>query len=373
MTNGKSQLRVLLVSHSSALTGSSISCYNLAARLRDEGIEPHYACAVPGPVCEWLEALDIPAVVIPNGLFGLKATHSFERLIESSRIDVVHLNCLLDYYKYAGLAAKTLHRPVIWFVREDPRSERSKRLFTPLKSMADRIITVSEDTMVNLFPDARPANTQVIHNGVDLTKFRPKQSSYIQNLLQISSDIPLIGCAATLERRKGIHVLVEAASLLKRRGVPFRLVILGRDRTTGQRYSKSIKRSVIRLGIEDRVWFLPPQEAMDEVMNSFDIYVLASFWEGLSRTLLEATACSRPVVATDAGGNREVVRHGVNGLLVPPGDPTALADALAMLIANRDRRREMGDRGRMIAEEGFGIERHVESVASAYRRLTMAA
>ena len=80
------------------------------------------------------------------------------------------------------------------------------------------------------------------------------------------------------------------------------------------------------------------------------------YGEGVPKVLIEAAACARPLVATDLPGCREIVRHNDNGLIVPTRDPVALADAIESLLANRERRMQMGYRGRAIAEAEFGIE-----------------
>jgi glycosyltransferase involved in cell wall biosynthesis len=91
--------------------------------------------------------------------------------------------------------------------------------------------------------------------------------------------------------------------------------------------------------------------------------------EGVPKVLIEAAACGRPIVATDVRGCRDIVRHGENGLLVPPGEPKTLVDALRVLIQNPDLRARMGKCGRQIAENEFSVEKVVRETLAVYREL----
>jgi glycosyltransferase involved in cell wall biosynthesis len=109
---------------------------------------------------------------------------------------------------------------------------------------------------------------------------------------------------------------------------------------------------------------------MAEVLRQAHIVCLPStYGEGVPKCLLEAAASGRAIVATDIPGCREAVRHGENGLLVPPRDPAALAEALESLLADAARRREMGERGRRLAVEEFSEQRVVAETLALYERL----
>ena len=100
-------------------------------------------------------------------------------------------------------------------------------------------------------------------------------------------------------------------------------------------------------------------------MRGLDMFVLPSLGEGIANTILEAMACGLAVVATDVGGNPELVQHGFNGLLVPAADPQALADAIVKLADDADLRLAMGKAGRQMAEQRFSLE----TMVARYQRL----
>jgi glycosyltransferase involved in cell wall biosynthesis len=108
---------------------------------------------------------------------------------------------------------------------------------------------------------------------------------------------------------------------------------------------------------------------MPSVLQSSNVVVLPSYREGLPKILLEAAACGRPIVATDVPGCREIVSDGDSGLLVPPRDVNALAEAIRRLLGDRALRTRMGERGRAIAESGFSEDRTITATLAVYREL----
>jgi glycosyltransferase involved in cell wall biosynthesis len=108
---------------------------------------------------------------------------------------------------------------------------------------------------------------------------------------------------------------------------------------------------------------------MVEVYRQAQIVCLPSYREGLSKTLIEAAACGRPIITSDVPGCREVIQPGISGLLVPPRDPAALAQAIRYLLQNPDERRSMGTKGRIIAENEFSMKTVISQTLSFYEHL----
>ena len=150
-------------------------------------------------------------------------------------------------------------------------------------------------------------------------------------------------CIARLAPEKGHEVLLAALALLRQRGVDFHCTLVGDGPLAGR-----IRKMIATLGLKNHVTMtgaLPPADVYDHVGKS-DILVLASYGEGIPVALMEALAQKRPVVATAVGGIPELVRDGVEGRLVAPGDATALADAMADMLENPEVAARMGDAGR---------------------------
>ena len=120
------------------------------------------------------------------------------------------------------------------------------------------------------------------------------------------------------------------------------------------------------LGIADRVLLLGHRDDVPALLASCDVFVLPSLYEGLPLSVLEAMASARPVVATDVAGSNEVVRHAESGLLVPPADPRALADAIRRVLSDRVEAERLARAGRARVEREFSVERMVRGVEAVY-------
>ena len=166
---------------------------------------------------------------------------------------------------------------------------------------------------------------------------------------------------------KGVAEFVDAARLLSNRCTEVRFVLVGMI-DPGNR--SAISDSQIRAWQDEGVveWW-GHREDMPATLAAANVVVLPSYREGLPKVLLEAAACGRAVVATDVAGCREIVRQGVNGFLVPPRDPAALADAVALLIRDPALRAEAGRRSRGIVEQEFSVSKIAGETLTVYREL----
>jgi glycosyltransferase involved in cell wall biosynthesis len=182
------------------------------------------------------------------------------------------------------------------------------------------------------------------------------------------NDIPVIMLAGRLLWNKGIGELVEAAERLRATGMKCRLVLVGvPDLENPMAVPEEVLR---RWQAEGKIEWWGRREDMPQVLAQSNIVVLpTTYGEGVPKILLEATACGRAIVTTDAPGCREIVRHGENGLLVPPHDAEALANAIRALLCDPPLRAKMGARGRGIAEAEFSEQKVVAETLAVYRDL----
>ncbi len=209
---------------------------------------------------------------------------------------------------------------------------------------------------------ARARAVLIPGSGVDLARFAPSPEP---------SGAPVAALVARMLWDKGVGELVEAARLLKGRGVGLRIRLVGpRDDHNPASIPQATLEQWVREGLIE--W---PGAVGDiaQLWRDTAIAVLPSYREGLPKALLEAAAAGRPMVATDVPGCREIVRHQETGLLVPPRDPVALADALARLAGDAALRRRLGAAARRLAEQRFGDAAVAAAVVGLYRDLLAAA
>jgi glycosyltransferase involved in cell wall biosynthesis len=206
-----------------------------------------------------------------------------------------------------------------------------------------------------------PDQFEVIRGvGVDTAKFSPLAS-------QGNTRGPLIVLAGRMLWDKGIGEFVEAARLLKVRGNPAQCILVGMIDTENP---AAIPEAQLQLWqTQGLVQWWGHRDDMPNVLASAQIVVLPSYREGLPKVLLEAAACGRPVIATNVAGCREIVKDGINGLLVPVKDSVALSDAIAKLLDDAVLRVRMGERGREIVEKEFSVQQISRETLNLYSEL----
>ena len=205
----------------------------------------------------------------------------------------------------------------------------------------------------------RQSQTRIIRGtGVDTDRFRPTSGE---------SPEPIILLPCRMLWDKGVGEFVEAARLVGRMKFRVRFVLVGR---CDEDNPASIQSEQLHQWQEEGVieWW-GHRSDMPAVFGNAAVVVLPSYREGLPVSLLEAGACGKPIIATDVPGCREVVRHRVNGLLIPPRNAIALADAIVLLLENPELRHELGRRGREIVVKEFSSTIVIRQTLALYHEL----
>lgn len=194
-------------------------------------------------------------------------------------------------------------------------------------------------------------------SGVDSKKFRPVDESFVGS--------PVVLLASRMLWDKGVGEFIEAAKIIKVSRENIRFVLVGDSDPENPACisQQTLSKWQALGGIE---WW-GRRENMAEVLSDSTIVCLPSYREGLPKVLIEAAACGKAIVTTDAPGCREIVLHGVNGLLVPIKDSVALAEAIEKLIDDNKLREEMGRKGREIVEQEFTIEKVINETLKLYQ------
>jgi len=227
---------------------------------------------------------------------------------------------------------------------------------------ADLVIAVSEfarSQLMGLVEEEHWAKIHVVHCGVDPAVFAPTHEQRGAGTLKVLN-------VSRLTPPKGNAVLLEAVAQLRDRGVDAEATIVG----DGIR-RPTLERLANDLGIADRVRFVGAlaQDRIPDELAKADVFCLPSFAEGVPVVLMEAMAMEVPVVASAVMGVPELVDHGTSGVLVPPGRADAVADALADLAANPERRAALGRAGRSKVVSEFHVDRSAELLRDHFRAL----
>lgn len=233
----------------------------------------------------------------------------------------------------------------------------------------DRVIAVCEIVRQVEIERARVPSEKVvtIYNGVDAKSFGAPDAEgrgVGRRVPGIPVGLPLVGTVGRLHRQKGFADLITAWALVRNRFPAARLLLVGDGEQRGD-----LEAQVRSLGLSEMVTFAGLRADISDILTELDLFVLPSLWEGMPNAVLEAMVTGLPVVATAVGGTPEVVSDGVTGLLVPPHDPTVLAQALTTLLQDPDLRRKMGQAGRKRVMQCFTAERMVERTEQLYMQL----
>ena len=204
-----------------------------------------------------------------------------------------------------------------------------------------------------------------IHSGVDVEKYKACQVNKVEKKrsLGIKPTGPVIGFVGWLLPIKGPMHLLQAMDNVWLEHPEANLVFLGKGNL-----DVSLRSAALKSGKNGSVRFLGWRDDVEEIMPLFDIFVLPSLNEGMGRVLVEAMAAGKPLIASDVGGIPDLVEDGCNGLLVPPGDPGGLADAIMRLIRNPDEAKKMGLRGKGMCER-YGVDAMIGKLDMLYSEL----
>jgi glycosyltransferase involved in cell wall biosynthesis len=318
-----------------------------------------------GSAVQRLRALGIAVDVIDETDDEL-AVRELAAWLRREEIDLVHAHMYRAEVlgTRAAVAAAT---PVIMATVHSSRvrSASDTELLASLMPSMDRLIVPSDSIASKVRGEGREgARFAVIPNGVDLSRFAtPAPVCGLRSELDIPRGAPLIGVVARLEPEKGHRHIVDAMPAVLRACPDAWLVIVGE----GSEADALLDR-VASLGprVAERIVFTGRREDVSALTADLTVAVAPSLREAQGISILEAMARRRPVVASDVGGIPEVITHGVDGLLVPPGDPRALADAIVALLADPALRERIGEAGYRTVAERFSIDAQVKRIEAVY-------
>ena len=353
----------LLVTQDLQRAGAQRQCVELAVGLaREAGWQVHVAVLEPGgPLEEELRAAGIPILPCPRRWrWDLSPAFALARLVRDLSPDVVQTSLFLP--NFYGRLARLLRRPPLLVsslrstgIEGWPRYA-AEVLLAPL---CDLVLANSEAGKADLVArGVASGRVVVVRNGMRFERF----DAALTGAAPPSACGPRLGMIAQMERRKDHVGLVEAFARLRAEFPDARLILGG-----GGALRAPIEVRVRELDLSQAVELPGIVTQPENVYRSLRVYVQASAAEeGTSNSILEAMACGRPVVATDIGGNREVVSDGVTGIVVPPRDPAALASAIASLLRDDARADAYGAAGARLVRERYGREAMIARTIEAW-------
>jgi L-malate glycosyltransferase len=310
--------------------------------------------------------------IAPRTEMDLSAAWKFSRLLKRLAPDVIHAHdphgvamAALALSLGSGSSAKGGTQPILVASRRVDFHLKGNSFSRWKYRQVACFIAASDAIRRMLVADGVAEDrTVTVHEGIDVEHVQAAPPVNVHEAFFLPHGAPVVGNVAALVPHKGQRYLVEAAHLVVQQVPDARFVILGegelREHLEKQVHDHHLEKHVFLPGFRTDVL---------GCIKGFDLFVMSSVTEGLGTSLLDAMAAGRPIVATTAGGIPEIVEDGLNGLLVPPRDHHALADAIVRALKNPAMRQQMGDAGFARVNRRFTVERMVEQTADVYERL----
>jgi len=363
------RIPILYLNYSMEVGGIETLICEFVLRLKGNGFLPSVCVFKGGGILEKrLESAGVPVYCLEKkeGI-DLSLIPKLRRLMKDEKINILHTHNYSPWL-YGALASIGLKRvKVVHTEHSNVNNRRRAWAEKALSFFTDRIVCVSGDVKESMISGQGllPDRLSVIYNGVDTERFYPDidKKKMFKERFNISQDAVVVGIVARLNPVKDHSTLLKAFKIIFDKVTDAVLVIIGDGELR-----EEIEREINGLGVRGRVLLLGERTDIPELLNMLDVFVLSSLSEGHNMSLLEAMAVGLPVVATNVGGNVEIVDDEKTGFLVPARSPQLLAEKIGMLLQNNGLMSSMGEKSREKVLSLFSVERMIEGYKNVYQR-----
>lgn len=312
--------------------------------------------------------LDIPVItLVKRPRLDYSLTWRLRQVLRREKVDILHTHNCGPWF-YGGVAAKLAGVPcLVHTEHSNVAAQRGKMLVAEryLARITDAVVADCSKVAQQLINNQGLADQKVkiIYNGVNLDTFQQNgHGGHLKDSLGIAPHSQLIGCVARLAPVKDHPTLLKAFLGVKRRIKNAKLLLMG----DGEQRPK-IEELISHLGMNNDVILTGFRSDVSNLLQTIDVFALASKSEGMPLAIIEAMAAEKPVVATRVGGITELVVEGETGHLVDPQDAEGMTRALVDLLENPSRAVALGKKGRQRAEELFSLAHTVNQYEEVYR------
>jgi L-malate glycosyltransferase len=361
-------VRVLFVNHTAQVSGGERSLHDV---LRALPVDVATAVACPdGPFAD--------SVHTPSAIAGMgSAVAAVRRISRRFCADLIHGNSIRAGL-IAGLAAPLNGRPAVVYVRDVLPPGRVSGLSISVAAREAAALLPNSQHTARALPPELGHRIRVIYSALDLRRFDPEavDGQAARRSLGLHRDDIALAMVAQLTPWKAQDDAIRVVARLRSEGHNVRLLLVGSAKFVARltRYDNDAYRAWLgkltcALEVEDAVHFIGERDDIPSILAASDIALVPSWEEPFGRSVVEAMAMKRVVVATNVGGPCEIITHERDGLLLPPREPELWTDAVRRLIVAPELRRDMGSAARARVAEAFRIESHVDALLDVYDRV----
>jgi glycosyltransferase involved in cell wall biosynthesis len=370
------KIRICQMIDRPSLGGGQTALLLLAENLDPRLFEVFVCSGSDGPLVDEVRSRGLTHIPVPlSKTLKLSTVRQTARALEKNGIQILHTHGGIAGF-YGRWAARRSRTPVIVHTLHGIhylhyRNPLLKNLYIfqerKFSRFTDGLILVSQ-------ADLRQAKKHrlgpedkmfVIPNGTELKlEGNDDERQKKRRELGWEPENPVIGTVARLHRQKGVFYLVKAAERVLRDFPRAKIVLVG-EGPLGQK----LRKTALKMGLEGKLFFLGERKEAVELMSLFDIFVLPSLWEGLPFVLVEAATLGIPIIATAVDGVAEIIEDRETGLLVPPEDSQALADAIIRLLMDKESAFRLAERAKALIPARFPLRRMVDQTQNLYLKL----
>ena len=358
-------MKILHVETGRNLYGGALQVFYLVCGLQKKDCTNVLVCADNSQISTIADSCvsDIHAVPM-RGDLDIFFIVRLLRILRREQPDIVHLHSRRGSDTLGVIAAKLAGIPAILTRRVD--NPESRFVVAIKYRLYEKIITISEGIKSVLMSEGVAQDRiECIHSAVDTEKYRPASGPVsIGPSFGFDANTKLVAVLAQLIARKGHRYLIDAIPIILSKVPESRFIFLGKGPMEPELHELCEERD-----ISDKVCFAGFRDDLNKLLPHLDLIVHPADMEGLGVSLLQAAASGIPIIANSVGGIPEIVKHGENGYLLPPGDIEILASRVIEILGDQSKLRRMGMKGRELVEKEFSISRMVDANFNVYRRI----
>lgn len=359
-------IKVLYLLNHAGKAGTERYVQTLIEKLNNKRIKAYFAYNEDGLLVERLKALGVETFRIEmRNPFDLKAVYNLMRLCKRLGIDLIHTQFLRE--NYIAMLSRIINPKVKvmytnHFILENSAPIRlANRVVTPLESNIIAVCNRGKEMMVS--NGINPKKITVIFNGVDVEYWREPIDSTIREEFGIDNDAFVMLCASRFAHDKGHKFLINALYELKKMTKQKFKCILSSDGPL----LEECKKQVEDMGLMEDVIFTGFRKDIKNLISGSDLYINSSEHEALSFLIIEVLACGVPIIATDMGGNRDIINDETNcGLLVQYNDHKGLAEAIIKVLEDRELRETLSKNALKTVEDKFNLDKVAQETYNLY-------
>lgn len=382
MSYSRKPIKVLFVSHSSAMVGAERSLLLLLRYINRDHFEPIVVFPACGPLKEEIERLNIRTyeVKYPWWIGGRRnafwtilqfgyciireilALPKLYKLIKQEQIEVVYTNTIVIFS--GAISALIARTPHIWHIREIIPDNPDLHFFFSNKFLSQLIsrwssviITNSKATSAQFQTGGSTQKIKVIYNAVDFEEF--KISTALPNIDGASPEDWLVAVVGSLQRRKAQDDAIRAIKIVEEKIPNVKLLLIGPG---DKSFTSHLKRMIFELNLSDKVVFTGYRHDVPQILAHCKVLLTPSWQESFGRITIEAMAAGIPVIGVNAAGTKEIVEDGITGYLVPPRDFLKMAEKMTELYNYPQLARKIGNNGQKVAKKKFAPQMHARAI-----------